>query len=382
VNLRANLALLDRSGISTNVLSKAAYDLAGRRTTRPRARRVAAASGYVLSELLKELPYYVGAFGAAAVSDALGTGEAVTFLVGANVGAGLYEYGLSAATRVVLRHRSYASFDHDWDPAAYLREYYATVQPDELATIAFLTAAVEQAPRGRPVLLYGVGPTLHHVFPAAPVAGELHLGELLPGNRAEITRWLARDPAAHDWRPFVRYTLQCEGISHPDDQQVADREDLTRAKVTRLFPVDARHPPLEPEQYGLVVSAYCADSATDDRREWADFLRAIMAHVEPGGLFVTAALHRSHGYEVGGRSFPSADVGEADLRRVLDGAWGAGNAHVQVHQLTDQPQHGYSGVLLATAVRPGVPPRSPQGVGATPTGRQERRSAPGPARLV
>jgi DNA integrity scanning protein DisA with diadenylate cyclase activity len=40
--------------------------------------------------------------------------------------------------------------------------------------------------------------------------------------------------------------------------------------------------------------------------------------VRPGGLFVTAALRRSTGYVVGGKTFPSACVDESDLRRVLE----------------------------------------------------------------
>lgn len=356
VNLRANLALLDRSGISTNVLSKAAYDVAARRSARRGIQRFAAASGYLLSELLKELPYYVGAFGAAAVSEEVHSGQAVVFLVGANLGAGLYELGLAGATRGALRRRGHADFERDWDPAAYLREYYGDVQPDEVATISFLVDALAGVPRGRPVLFYGVGPTLHHVFAAAPIASELHLGEFLAQNRAEVTRWLERDPRAHDWRPFVRHTLRCEGETSPADAEVGAREELTRAKVTRVLAVDARHPPTDPDQYAVVVSAYCADSATSDRAEWVAFMHAIMAHVEPGGLFVVAALHHCHDYTVGGRAFPSADVGEDDLRRVLDDPWGPGSAKVRVHHLVDQPDHGYAGILLATAVHAPVHP--------------------------
>src|SRR4051794_34363684 len=48
-NLAANWRLLERTGTSTNALSKAAYDLAGERT-----RRAASAAGYVATEVAKE----------------------------------------------------------------------------------------------------------------------------------------------------------------------------------------------------------------------------------------------------------------------------------------------------------------------------------------
>ena len=62
VNLAANARLLERTGTSTNALSKAAYDLVRSRTASVRARRFAAGAGYVATELVKEVPYYAGAF--------------------------------------------------------------------------------------------------------------------------------------------------------------------------------------------------------------------------------------------------------------------------------------------------------------------------------
>lgn len=80
VNLRSNLVLLEQTGMSTNILSKAAYDLSARGTTNRRRLRLAAGLGYLLSELLKEVPYYLGALGATALSDGLTANGASSFL--------------------------------------------------------------------------------------------------------------------------------------------------------------------------------------------------------------------------------------------------------------------------------------------------------------
>jgi hypothetical protein len=104
-NLRANWRLLEATGTSTNAVSKAAYDVVGRFTTRLRIRQIAAAAGYVSTEIAKEVPYYAGAFGAAALTDAITTAEALTFLGGANLGAAGYEFGLARLTEVGLRRR-------------------------------------------------------------------------------------------------------------------------------------------------------------------------------------------------------------------------------------------------------------------------------------
>jgi hypothetical protein len=105
VSLHANRALLERTGTSTNALSKAAYDLARRRKAGPRVQRLAAAGGYVGTELAKELPYYVGAFGAALLTDSVAARDALIFLAGTNLGAAAYEYGLARATRAYLSRR-------------------------------------------------------------------------------------------------------------------------------------------------------------------------------------------------------------------------------------------------------------------------------------
>ena len=105
VNLAANWALLSCTGASTNVLSKAAHDIARARHAGLRMRRFAASSGYVLTELAKEVPYYASASGAVLLSNTVSAGDAIVFLAGTNLGAALYEYGLARATRAYLRRR-------------------------------------------------------------------------------------------------------------------------------------------------------------------------------------------------------------------------------------------------------------------------------------
>jgi NNMT/PNMT/TEMT family protein len=346
-SLSANWALLEATATSTNALSKAAHDLARVRGWRPGTRRLAGACGYVATELAKEAPYYAGAFGAALVSDSVSSGDAIVFLAGANLGAAAYEYGLAGLTRAFLR-RGHASFDADWVPAEYLEDYYAVVEPDEVETIAFFTDAIRETRPQAPILFFGTGPTLHHVFLSADRASEIHLADYLPQNLAAIESWLQRDADAHDWRPFVRYTLECEGLAAPTEMQLAEREELTRAKVTRLLEADAGdREPLD-QRYSTVVSAYCADSATADRGTWEAYMRHIAGLVEPGGVFITAALRRSHSYLVGGKQFPSANVDEHDLRAVLEPDF---DCAIEVREVPEHARLGYSGIVLVSARR-------------------------------
>ena len=103
VNLKANFELLEATGTSSNVLSKAAYELVRRRTRTVRARKIAAAAAYVGTEVVKELPYYGVAFGVALASNTITSRDALVFIAGTNLGAAVYEFGLGRATRVYLR---------------------------------------------------------------------------------------------------------------------------------------------------------------------------------------------------------------------------------------------------------------------------------------
>jgi hypothetical protein len=102
VNLKANWRLLEETGTSTNVLSKAAYELAKLRPRSLRTQRIASASGYVGTELAKEVPYYASAFGAVLLSGSVTSADALIFLGGTNLGAAAYEYGLARLTRAFL----------------------------------------------------------------------------------------------------------------------------------------------------------------------------------------------------------------------------------------------------------------------------------------
>ncbi len=104
VNLQANFELLEAVGTSSNALSKLGYELARKRSNALRPRRIAAAVGYVGTELAKEVPYYAAAFGVAIASDSITSRDALIFLAGTNLGAALYEYGLGTVTRRCLRH--------------------------------------------------------------------------------------------------------------------------------------------------------------------------------------------------------------------------------------------------------------------------------------
>jgi hypothetical protein len=134
------------------------------------------------------------------------------------------------------------------------------------------------------------------------------------------------------------------------DEPVGGRSK-TRKKITELIRVDAGDPRPIDRDYATVVSAYCADSATEDHATWELFMRHITGLVRPGGLFVTAALRRCRRYAVAGKVFPGADIDEHDLRAVLRPGFEPLDDGIEVRRVAQDASHGYSAIVLCRAVR-------------------------------
>ena len=117
-NVATNWCLLEQTGTSTNLPSKVMFEVAQRRSSDPRVSRAASAIGYVGTEIAKEGPYYAGAFGAAVLSDTVGSTDALVFIAGTNIGAAAYEYGLARLSRIVLARRSEHGTGRDPAPPA------------------------------------------------------------------------------------------------------------------------------------------------------------------------------------------------------------------------------------------------------------------------
>jgi hypothetical protein len=241
-----------------------------------------------------------------------------------------------------------------WVPADYLREYYSEVQQDEKHTIRYFVEQIRTARPG-PLLCFGCGPAVHHVFLAAQHATEITMADYLPRNLQAVDDWRQGVAGAHDWSEFVRYTLECEGIVVPDDTQVRERMDETRRKIVRLLPADAAlADPLGRSfrgRFATVVSAYCADSATGDKAVWRTYSRNIASLVEPGGLFLVAALHRCRQYRVGERLFSSANIDELDMGSVMALDFRPDSISVKVQDVPDHGEQGFKAVLHARGVK-------------------------------
>lgn len=212
-----------------------------------------------------------------------------------------------------------ALFEQTWDPQAYLDAYYPTheLTADEQAILSYLVSFfASNGGRFNSAIEVGCGPTLHHVFPVVPYVDELHMADIVPANLAAIEAWLKDEPAAHNWDFYLGAVLDMEAPGQAGAHDALDeRKRRVRATVTALKHVDLRQasPLGEPRTYDLVLSFYCADSATSSKEEWRVLMRHLLTLLSPGGTLIVSALRHAQHYTVGERRFPSAQIDEADL---------------------------------------------------------------------
>src|SRR3989344_5449670 len=238
-----------------------------------------------------------------------------------------------------------------WSPTAYLREFYVgEVVPDEIETIAFLVKLAKKIPVGQKILEFGCGPTLHHIFPFVPYVSEIHMVDFLKSNLNEVNKWVSSIEGAHNWDKYIAYTLRCEGIKRITSRDILKRRRETIKKITSIEQADARrNNPLGKnihELYPIVISCYCADSATNNHKDFKIFIRNIVSLLKPGGIFIIACLRKASYYRSGNLYFPSANVDENLLRRILEYDFSPKTIKIFTKRLTAHKEQGYTSIIL------------------------------------
>jgi hypothetical protein len=248
-----------------------------------------------------------------------------------------------------------SDFHTAWHPEDYLKQYYVTdtIPADELGIYNLLISYLQtEAPHFATALDFGCGPTLHHIIPLIPYTEELHLADYVTANLAAIQQWLRGETRAHNWDVYIKGVLQLEGIAQPSLTDLERRKAQMRCKVRRLKHGNLHwpHPLMDGSTYPLVVSCYCADSATHSKVQWRLFMRNLFNLVEPGGTLILSALHNSQNYHVGARCFPSAQVTEQDMYAILsEGHFVQKTLDLHVIPVTEWAEEGFEGIIVARA---------------------------------
>lgn len=183
--------------------------------------------------------------------------------------------------------------DVDWDSwpvVDYLAENYREVHPSDAAVIAHHSAFYRRlAPHslGCSVEL-GAGPNLYPLILAAAASRRIDAVEAGAGNVAYLERQILVEPDA-SWLPF--HAL-CRRLN----------PDLPATLAGALAHVNVVHADvrgLPPGGYDLASMHFVAEGATEDRAEFAEFCRAFVRCVAPGGYLVAAFMENMPTYRIG-----------------------------------------------------------------------------------
>lgn len=240
---------------------------------------------------------------------------------------------------------------HEWDPHTYLETFFAEAGPDTHETLKFIRRELRQF-IDQPVeklLDFGSGPTVVVSLAASPYAKEIHLADYLPSNLAEAQKWLDSDPDAFDWDPCIADILKIEGTD-ATSQNIRQRACELRAKARTLLCDAALEHPLigSNETYPLVLSIFCADSATSSRDTWRKYMKNIISLVAPQGQILIAALRNCTSYHVGDRVFPSPNINEKDLEAIfVEEGFSRDDLKIEICEVPECAQEGFKSIMFA-----------------------------------
>ena len=248
-----------------------------------------------------------------------------------------------------------------WQAQDYFNTYYSeVVLPDEQVVLAYQIETLKRSEHkfGRG-LEYGCGPTLHRAIAAARYAFRIDMADWLTDNLAQVREWVNSTSANTDWNLFTDYILTCENRDEArneaiDGGRIQRREEHTRKVIRNLHVSDARwRHPLGPEKqgfYDLLVSGFCLDAVSSDKRVWHGCMSNVLSTLHQGGLLILHSLYRCKAYKVGERMFPGADLSEDDLvASLLANGFDRSSMDVHVISCPDNAQYGYAGILVASA---------------------------------
>ncbi len=245
-------------------------------------------------------------------------------------------------------------FLQEWDPHLYLKTFFTKAGPDTYKTLEFIQKELKEFKRN-PVdklLDFGSGPIVIVSLAATPYARQIHLADYLPANLMEIQKWIDDDISAFNWNPYIADILKNEGVETTLENINQRAKDLrTKALV---FKCDAalENPLIDKEvSYPLILSIFCADSATSSKETWRQYMRNILSLIAPKGKILVAALRNCTFYHVGNRVFPSANINEIDFADFLIGeGFPTNDFKIEVCNVPECKNEGFDSMMFVKII--------------------------------
>lgn len=244
----------------------------------------------------------------------------------------------------------------DWSPSAYLQTYFNSLKGDAIENLKFLhreLTDVCRKQRVKKIMDFGCGPTIFAGLISSKFTDEFHCCDFLECNLLEIRKWLTEDDESFDWSDTIRHILLLEKQEISEENIQGKKEELKR-KLKRIQKSDASIcPPIASgDSYPIVISNFCADSATHNKAEWAHFMCNIFSLLDEEGIILFSALRNCKQYRNGGHFFPSANINEIDILELLSKNFFDLNAtFIEIVNVPECISEGFESIIFVRSQR-------------------------------
>jgi len=244
-----------------------------------------------------------------------------------------------------------------WNPRDYLNTYFLNLGQDSFENLKFLVNELKKF-NGKPkkrILDFGSGPTIFAGIAAIPYASTIHMCDYLDSNVNEIKKWLISEKDSFNWSTYIKHILELEGSS-THQEAIQKRSNELKRNTTQVFRSDASLDwPIFSSvkyRYPIVISNFCADSATSSKEVWRAYMKNIFNLVDDRGKILITALRNCKFYKSGNQLFPSANVNEKDLRKVMiESGFDKRSLLIEVKNVPDCAQEGFTTIMCASGTK-------------------------------
>ncbi|XP_069598005.1 nicotinamide N-methyltransferase-like [Ranitomeya imitator] len=167
--------------------------------------------------------------------------------------------------------------------------------------------------RGHTLLDFGSGPTIYHLFSACEVFDKIIVSDFLEQNRAELEKWLNKDPDAFDWTHIIKFVCELEGKG----ENCEKKAEKLRSKVKEVLKCDAlKRKPFDPvvvPPVDCLLSCLCLEAPCKDIKSFCEALKNFKDLIKPGGYLLILSVMNATFYNVGKKCFASMTTKKEEL---------------------------------------------------------------------
>ncbi|XP_063799280.1 indolethylamine N-methyltransferase-like isoform X2 [Pseudophryne corroboree] len=206
-----------------------------------------------------------------------------------------------------------------FNPLEYYNTFYAPVEgklTGEWTDFVFRNLHETFSPggvRGDTLIDFGSGPTIYQVLTACDVFNNIILSDLLEQNRAELQKWLRKDPDALDWTHMIKCVCELEG----NRENYEEKAEKLRSKVKQVLKCDAlKSNPYDPivlPPADCLLTCLCLENPCKDMESYCNVLKNFKNLLNPGGHLLVLSMVNATFYYVGNKRITVLTVSQNDL---------------------------------------------------------------------